>query len=241
MVRKLKHLIRTIAIKLWEHTYEGRLKYLFQKHDSNTLIVVFSGFDVKPLYTYVRTLLQIKCDKMFILDDFGCRGSYYWYENGDDKPMRLVKSLITTKLNEGKYKRLITLGTSKGGTCAIYFGLMFGACDIYAGSCQYRIGTYLRSDEPVFKAMMGIDASDKERDHLDKQMPRMLSLHQHSPSKIHLFYSKDEHTYQDDIQFLISDLDKYNITHEDTISHFTNHGDVGKYFSPWIKARLTEI
>ena len=42
-------------------------------------------------------------------------------------------------------------------------------------------------------------------------------------------------------EYMISDLDKYNITHEDTISHFTNHGDVGKYFSPWIKARLTEI
>ena len=60
---------------------------------------------------------------LFILDDFGYRGSYYWYENGSDKPRLLVEGLVSDVMRKGKYKSLITIGSSKGGTCAIYFGL----------------------------------------------------------------------------------------------------------------------
>lgn len=38
---------------------------------------------------------------MFILDDFGYKGSYYWYENGHDYPMTLANSLTMCKLIGG--------------------------------------------------------------------------------------------------------------------------------------------
>ena len=46
------------------------------------------------MYNYVRTLQNIKADKMFILDDFGHKGSYYWYENGDNSSLTLSKYLL---------------------------------------------------------------------------------------------------------------------------------------------------
>lgn len=244
MVKTIKHFLTKIYIRLHEHRHEGRLKYLLKRNHSDTLIVCFSGFAEKPAYNYVRTLQNIKADKMFILDDFGFKGSYYWYENGNDKPMRLVKSLIANKLNKGGgYKRLITLGSSKGGTCAIYYGLIFGATDIYAGACQYRVGSYLNAEDrvPVFKAMMGAEAGKTEQERLDEVMPNHIYSHKDSSSVVHLLYSKEEHTYQDDIQYLINDLEKANIRYIEKIESFSEHSEVGKYFSPWIKKELSHI
>lgn len=82
-----------------EYTYENRWKYLFQKNYFNTLMVVFSRFVDKPMY-YVRTLRNIKADKIFILDDFGHKGGYYWYENGNNKLVMLVKCLMYNMLNK---------------------------------------------------------------------------------------------------------------------------------------------
>lgn len=239
MIRKLKSLIGLLYVKVQERTHKGRLKYLYKKNNSDTLIVVFSGFADKPLYNYVRTLRGVKADKIFILDDFGYKGSYYWYENGSEYPLQLVKSLIFSKFN-GKYRRLITIGSSKGGTCAIYFGLMFGATDIYAGACQYYVGTYLNSGDkiPVFKGMMGAMADNNEQVILDAQMPEILEKYKGSSSKIHLLYSKEEHTYTDDIIHLINDLDKNHIQHEDKVESFSEHGEVGRFFSPWLKYEI---
>lgn len=93
-------LMRTyIAIN--EKKYKGRVKYLFQKKRSKTLAIVFSGFAENPVYNYVRTLKSLKADKLFILDDFAYRGSYYWYSNGSDEPLRLVDSLIRHVINGG--------------------------------------------------------------------------------------------------------------------------------------------
>lgn len=42
-----------------------------------------------------------------------------------------------------KNNLVVTIGSSKGGTCAILYGLMTNAEYIIAGACQYRIGSYL--------------------------------------------------------------------------------------------------
>ena len=243
MISQLKRILTKIYIKLKERTYNGRLKYLFLNNHSNVLIISFSGFSDKPMYNYIRTLRTIKADKLFILDDFACKGSYYWFENGNDKPLLLVNSLLQTLLSRGGYKRIITIGSSKGGTCAIYYGLAFGASDIFAGACQYRIGTYLNTFNhmPIFKAMMGVNAGEKEQSYLDTMMPKCINENKNSNTIIHLLYSKEEHTFQDDIQYLISDLEANNIKHIDTIKNFYDHGEIGGYFSPWIKEELSII
>lgn len=138
---------------------------------------------------------------------------------------------------------MITIGSSKGGTCAIYYGLLFGASDIYAGACQYYVGKYLNTEEHIgiFKAMMGTETSDKAQKILDSEMPEMIRKHKNSESHIHLLYSVNEHTYNDDIQYLVHDLDCNGIKHSDKIESFNNHGDIGKFFSPWIKHEIEKI
>lgn len=241
MMQYLKHILIKVYITAYERIFEKRLKYLFVGNHSDTLVVVFSGFSETPRYNYVRTLKQFKCDKLFLLDDFAYHGSYYWYANGKDVPERLVKSLVSRIINRGGYKKVITVGSSKGGTCAIYYGLKLGATDIYAAACQYHIGKYLNTDdhEKIFKGMMGDNAGEKEQAMLDRKIPSLLKEKHESCCTIHLMYSIDEHTYDDHIKDMIKDMDGYGIRHIDTIKTFSNHAEVGRFFSPWIKEELT--
>lgn len=89
--------------------------------------------------------------------------------------------------------------------------------------------------------MMGRDASQKEQEKLDKMLSEIISKNQNSKSIIHLLYSEKGHTYIEHIKPLIEDLEKNNITHIDKVETFTNHADVGKYFSPWIKNEILKI
>ena len=238
----LKSILMRIYFAVNEKTFQGRVKYLFQRNRSKTLAIVFSGFpgNEKPVYNYVKTLKSWKADKLFILDDFAYRGSYYWYQNGSNGPIKYVQSLINQLINKGGYNKIITLGSSKGGTCAIYFGLTSKANDVYAAACQYYIGKYLNTDEHkrTFQSMMGADAGDAEQKKLDSMMPNILQANANSHTHIHLMYSKDEHTYQEHIADLIKDLDKNGIEHTDKIESFKEHREVGRFFIPWIKNEL---
>lgn len=201
--KMIRHLVTQIYLILNEKKYKGRLKYLYKSNSSDTLLVVFSGFADKPVYNYIRTLSNVCCDKLFILDDFGYRGSYYWYEDGLTHPLDLVTSLLR---DLGGGRRIVTLGSSKGGTCALFYGLMFDATDIYAGACQYYVGTYLNAEDkvPVFKGMMGNTATKKDQEILDRMMPDMICKHRNSKSVVHLLYSDKEHTYPEHIKYFIS-------------------------------------
>ena len=238
--------IKSILMRLYfavnEKTFQGKVKYLFQRNRSNTLAIVFSGFpgNEKPVYNYVKTLKNWKADKLFILDDFAYKGSYYWFQNGSNEPLKYVQLLINQIINGGGYNKIVTLGSSKGGTCAIYFGLTSKADDVYAAACQYYIGQYLNTDEHrrIFQSMMGADAGDAEQKILDSMMPDVLQANAGSRTQIHLMYSKEEHTYQEHISDLIKDLNKNGINHTDKIESFKEHGEVGKFFIPWIKDSL---
>ena len=67
MIDKIKSLLTKTYIKLQERTHEGRLKYLFQKNHSDTLVIVFSGFADCPMYNYVRTLKKLRLIRYLFL------------------------------------------------------------------------------------------------------------------------------------------------------------------------------
>ena len=73
----------------------------------------------------MKTLSESKIDQLFLLDNFGYLGSYYWFENGNDSPNRLVSKLLDEIRAGGGDENVYTAGSSKGGTCAIYYGLKF--------------------------------------------------------------------------------------------------------------------
>jgi len=44
--------------------------------------------------------------------------------------------------------------------------------------------------------------------------------------------------YSDHIADMIADMDTNGIKHIDTLKQFKEHGEVGKFFVPWIKKEL---
>jgi hypothetical protein len=247
IVKRLKTISLKFYIKIKQKSFSNRLRYLFFNNHSDCLVVVFSAFpsDNHPRYNYIKSLDSLASfDRLYILDDFGYKGSYYWFEYGDDYPMRLVDGLLSYMLSRKKYKKVFMLGSSKGGTSAIYYGLQFNATAVYSGANQYYIGKYLYVPErkDVFNAMVGADADETIWiNRLDCMMKSQLSKYRNSQCVVNLLYSKDEHTYEDDIMGMIEDFKLFGIKYTEKIESFSDHGKVGNYFIPWINSQFQNL
>lgn len=241
-MKRLVHILFTrIYLLFKQRKFKKRLSYVFINNHAEKLLVVFSAFTPKPTYNYMRTLSRVNSyDKLFILDDFGYRGSYYWFESGTDLPLKLTKELLGNIIGARKYSSVSTMGTSKGGTCAIFFGLEFNVDHIYSGACQYYVGNYLNTEEhePILRGMLGDNYTNDDVEKLNRMLPSQLSSHKGSKTLIHLLYSENEHTYPEHIVHLISDLCTNSIQHTKRIEKFEDHNDVGKFFQRYILSEL---
>ena len=231
-----------IKIKLKEKKFEGKLPYLYYNQHRKKLLIVFSAFNKGRArhYNYLKCLAGVKeFDRLYILDPWGVRGSYNLYENGQDYPEKITTALIELIISRGGYECVYTAGSSKGGTCAIYFGLKIGAQKIFSGACQYNIGTYLyQIRDDVFKGMMGADAGEKERDILNQVMPQIIEKHAGSDSEIHVVYSKGELTYQRQIVDLIDKLKECRMNFVEKEYFFTDHSKVGEDFTRYLQINI---
>lgn len=175
-------------------------------------------------------------DRLYIKDIWGYKGSYYLMDRGTHKPIDVTKSIIDKILREHHYKKIYTAGTSKGGYCAIYYGLIYRACQIFSGACQFHIGDYLNTDAHIniLHGMLGYEISDEKIKMLNKILPSLISENKGSKVSIHLVYSKKDHTYQDHIIDLINYLKQNQIYVEEEECYFEHHNDVGLSFIPYV-------
>lgn len=223
----------------------GGVKHLFYNNHAQDLLIVFSGFAAgeKRLYNYVKSLRQLDVDRLYILDTWGVKGSYYLYENGSNHPMILTDKVIERYITRKKYRYVFTGGTSKGGTAALYYGLKHHAKAVFSGACQYNLGTYLTSEKhyPIFQGMMGAQASEREQELLNCEMPNILKENKKSSTKIYLLYSKLEPTYEEEIIDLKSDLEKFEIPFEIQEETFQEHDQVGFYFPSYVESCVSQL
>lgn len=221
-----------------------RLRYYFQPGDSEWLIVSFSSFPGKwrrARYNYVRTLSGYRANRLFILDNFGARkkGSYYLGQNGDFFIERAVVGLIEETARKCGAKKRIFLGSSKGGTSAVYFGMKYGCDVIVAGAPQYYIGNYLLFPKHLryLRYIMG-DASKESAERLNVIVPDAIR-NVTGPRRVYLHYSDREHTYAEHIADMIRDLRRQpGVTLFQDRCDYTDHGAVGKYFPAYIRKVL---
>lgn len=131
------------------------------------------------------------------------------------------------------------MGTSKGGTAALYFGIKCHATDIVIGACQYRIGSYVSNYPDIFKGMTGHEPNDEDIKQMDSIMPHALDEMEANSANIALVHSAKEPTYQRDIKYLIQDLNEKQINWKEFECGFENHDEVGKHFIP-VAAKILE-
>ena len=110
------------------------ITYHFEKSPCNSkyLLVIFSGFNrieatPQKTYNYIRALNGVNYNKLFILDSYGPRGCYYLGENMSFEVETSVVSLISkiSTMYDIPNKNIITVGSSKGGSAALYFGMKY--------------------------------------------------------------------------------------------------------------------
>lgn len=246
IVSKLSYILKKtklfLFIKLHEKKSE-RIKYIYLNNGTNTLYIIFSAFDKtdkQRKYNYVKSFKTLNIDLLFLSDPFGYRGSYYLRECGDKLPERQVDMLLKPILANKNYSHVITMGTSKGGTAALYYGLKLGVDEIVVGACQYRLGNYLSNYPRIFKGMMGCFPCKSHINILDRILPEHLKKHKDTKTFIHLIHSKQEVTYEDDEKYLIADLNHLGFNWKENEYGFKEHSEVGKYFIPYVKALASD-
>lgn len=152
---------------------------------SRRLVFVFSGFDATPGTTRMSFFglgKVLDATVVHIKDGNGTHGCYLLSVSGDEQIRNGVITLIRQMQTEFDcpQDRTWFIGTSKGGTCAIAYGLMTGGGRVISGEPQIAIGHFLFGDEPqpewaraIAYAMLGrVDPADRVR--LDDLVPAIV-------------------------------------------------------------------
>lgn len=140
----------------------------------------------------------------------------------------------------GGYKEVYTAGTSKGGTCALFYGLKNNVTAVFTGACQYNVGNYVyRLDESkIFYGMMGDKAGEMEVDLLNRIVRDEVHMSKGTNTTVHVIYSKLEPTYENDIKDLLKDLADNGVHYIDLERGFEEHSLVAEPFAQYVNAYM---
>lgn len=238
--KQIKWLYKFSVDRLIRKSIDG-VEYIWLRHHSDTLLIVFSAIG-SARFNYLRTLKECDCDQLYIRDCWAGGVSYYWYENKSNHPEIYTQNLINSILEKKSYKTIITIGSSKGGTAAVYYGLTLKATMVIAGACQYRVGDYLsrhqyKEHPEQWRAVVDEELSSRWIKILDEKLEDMIEQNSGTKTKFRLIYSNKEHTYPEHIRPLIDKLNECSIEHEDQIESFPEHSMIGECF----KKALVEL
>lgn len=220
------------------------IKYYFEKarlSNKNKLMIIFSAFSTdEPKYNYINTLKTCDCNKLFILDDFGKKGTYYLGLNGDFNIEASVMSLISYIMSENNilFSNVISVGSSKGGSAAIYYGLKYNFGNVIAGAPQYKIGTYL-SDLSIRD--YGLDIFGEISDHNRIKYNNLIRLVANDNTNIFLLTSDGDNQYKKilkEFEYVSKELNiKLNIEK----CEINNHGEIAREFPKFLYDKLDLI
>lgn len=109
-------------------------------------------------YNYKASLAGINANKLFILDDFGDQGAYYYSDHENLNIFTSVQCLISDVVETLGVSRsnTIALGSSKGGAAALIHGISADLGHVYVGAPQVKIGSFVAKPHPnILELTMG--------------------------------------------------------------------------------------
>lgn len=222
------------------------IRYYYEKakfYNKKKLIVVFSSFsNGNPKYNYIATLKTIDCNKLFILDDYGVKGSYYLGVNGNLDIENSVISLITKIMSENSidFKDVIVAGSSKGGTAALYYGLKYNFGNIIAGAPQYKIGTYLcdLSIKDYANSIFG-DTTEASRIKYDNLIRINASTNKNS--KINILTGEGDPQYKKVLKEFENIIKEYNLNASITKCDISKHSEIANVFPSYLNESIEKM
>ncbi len=250
-IKRLYKLFGIIKATLKQRHYKHITYYFRSCRKSDIILVSFCAFPggCKPSrYNYINTLKNMNVNRLFLLDNHGYNktGSYFLGENGNYYLLDEIPELIKSIKEKNNIKKTVMLGSSKGGTSAILYGILCNADYVIAGAPQYYLGNYLSSpdvEKAIFEGIGG-GTSQKTIDYLNDLLPSVIRNSADSFNKpiIYLNYSPYEHTYPEHISMMLCDLKKsgFTVITNDNYT-YKNHKDVGVFFRDYLKTTCREI
>ncbi|WP_343317666.1 heparinase II/III family protein [Arthrobacter sp. TMP15] len=169
---------------------------------SRLLVVVFSAISGLGdfTYNYRSSLNSCPANILYILDDFGDQGAYYYSDHGDKYIYDATQNLIETKLDELglTVDNLVTVGSSKGGTAALIHGITAGAANVFVGAPQILIGSFLEKPHPNILEFMTGGTSSKDIALLDCLVFDVANKAERFPN-IHILVGERDHHYKNHV------------------------------------------
>ena len=205
------------------------------------LCIVFSAIGAPRDFTYnYRSALEdVDAYRLFILDNFGVQGSYYYADHRDTSIFESVQGLLKDVSESLAIAPQDTtfVGSSKGGAAALMHGLHFGAGSIIAGAPQCFPGKYLKAVSPTILRFIAGDVSDEAVEWLDCLLPDALAMRKGEPRVTILVGQNDGHRRIHVLPFLkmasAAALDANAVIVQDL-----SHQEIGRAFGPFTRALL---
>ena len=228
------------------HAGERHLSYLLERPKSGAgkkrLVVVFSaiGNEYDFTYNYRSALSDADVYRLFILDDFGTRGSYYLADHKDTDIFRSVQAFLGEIICDlGVNQEDVTFaGSSKGGTAALIHGLTLKVGHIVAGAPQTKPGTYLGVNAEDMLQFIAGDKSDEGRIWLDSAVLAYLS--QGCPNtQVSVLVGDVDHHLEAHVRPLEAILTSAGTPIRTLVVQGVSHQDIGRPFSLYLN-RLQE-
>lgn len=227
------------------HQAERSLTYLLEAPRSvsgrSRLVVVFSAISKRYdfTYNYRAAISELDSYRLFVLDDFGARGSYYLSDHRDLSIYDSVQAFLKHIVRELKVdlKNITFAGSSKGGTAALIHGLPMGVGSIIVGAPQSKPGVYLISSDPEMLEFIAADSGPTGRDWLDDTVGGILS--QEAPdTQVRVLVGDADHHLSAHVRPLEDKLEINGTGVQTLIVQGVNHQDIGRPFSTYLRQSL---
>ena len=204
-----------------------------------SLIVVFSslGRDYDFTYNYRTALQGSESHRLFLLDDFGTRGSYYFSDHRDMTIYHDVQKFLAEIINKLgiAMDRVTFAGSSKGGTGALIHGVGLGVGQIIVGAPQVFPGSYLQDNAlPVLDFIAG-GADGDARKWLDNAVISRISRPP-SGTSVRILVGEKDHHWKRHIRPLLELTESHDSDIQALILPDLTHGDIGSVYRHYLRS-----
>lgn len=240
--------LASIGSEWQRHTDEVSLNYMFRpaKGDAGRkrMAVVFSAIAEQGdfTYNYKASVDDVDISALYILDDFGDQGAYYYSDHGSLAPFRSVQNLIKNVASRHgiKLADVVTVGSSKGGAAALIHGLALPAGRIIAGAPQTRIGSFVKDPHPNILEFMTGGTSVKDVACLDDIIIGLLSAMSDS-TRISIVVGAKDHHLRHHVEPLLARMAEFEGPAPSvTIIPELTHKDIGPVYRFYLTANLEQ-
>lgn len=224
------------------------IQYRLETHaQSDVLCVVLpamaGAFDYK--INYLKLLRDAPVNRLFVLDDFGPQGSYLIASEGDvrlgDALCAMLESM-RSRLGIDK-RNVVFMGSSKGGTTALYVAHRLGYGHVLAGAPQTRIGHFLlRQDVANGWRLANHMCPDKSAADALDWLDRLifdLPVGKEVDCRIHV--GEGDHHYRRHVLPYLGHIRKRGGQVDLHVGQYERHSELGKHFPHYVINTLGDL